>query len=159
MADQFQVFIKVLKALDEQNVDYILIGGVAVILHGFGRLTGDIDLFLKNNKENINKLKKALNSIFNDPAIEEITINELQKYPVIRYGTPDGFYIDITTNIGEMFSFEDLEYEIVEYKGIKIKLGTPETLLKMKKDTLRHKDKVDSLFLKELLNRNDLSER
>ena len=151
MADQFAEFIKVFKAFDEHKVEYILIGGVAVILHGYGRLTGDIDLFLKNKKENINKLKKALNSIFDDPSIEEITLNELHKYPVIRYGTPNGFYIDIITQIGNTFSYEDLEYEIFEYQGIKIKVGTPETLYKLKKDTFRPKDKSDAIFLKELI--------
>ncbi|MCD4797075.1 MAG: nucleotidyltransferase [Candidatus Cloacimonetes bacterium] len=45
MIDQFTEFIKVLKAFDEQNVEYILIGGVAVILLGMERLTRDIDIF------------------------------------------------------------------------------------------------------------------
>ncbi len=150
MVNRFKEFINVLKALDDQNVDYILIGGIAVILHGYERLTTDIDLFLENKKENIKKLKKALESIFDDPSIEEISSEELNKYPVIRYGTPNGFNIDIMTNIGEIFSYDDLEYETIEYEGIKIKLGTLETLIKMKKDTMRYKDRADYLFLKEL---------
>lgn len=55
---------------------------------------------------------------------------------MIRYGTPDDFYIDIMARIGELRTFEDLEYEIVEYQGIPIKIATPETLLKLKKDTI-----------------------
>lgn len=34
MVDQFKQFIDVFKALGQQKVDYVLIGGVAVILHG-----------------------------------------------------------------------------------------------------------------------------
>jgi hypothetical protein len=34
MEDQFKEFIEVFKALSRQKVDYVLIGGVAVILHG-----------------------------------------------------------------------------------------------------------------------------
>lgn len=151
MADQFKYFIKVLEALDKQKVDYILIGGVAVILHGLERLTRDIDVFVKMEAKNIERLRKALHSVFNDASIEEITLNELQDYPVIRYGTSDGFYIDIMARLGEVATFEDLEYEIINYQGIEIKIGTPETLYNLKKDTVRHKDKIDALFLKELI--------
>ncbi len=151
MVNQFKEFIQVLKAFDEQKVDYILIGGVAVILYGMERLTRDIDIFIKMVPENIEKLRKALHLVFNDSSIDEITIDELDNYPVIRYGTPDGFYIDIMTRIGELFSYEDLEYEIIECHGIKIKIGTPETLYKLKKDTVRYKDKTDAMFLKELI--------
>ena len=47
MVDQFGNFIKVLKSLTEKDVDYILIGGVAVIFYGLERLTRDIDIFIK----------------------------------------------------------------------------------------------------------------
>jgi len=151
MVNQFREFIQVLKALDEQKVEYILIGGVAVMLHGMERLTRDIDLFVRMAPENIEKLRKALHSVFEDASIEEITLDELRHYPVIRYGTPDGFYIDIMTRIGEAFAYEDLKYEMIAYRGTKIKIGTPETLYKLKKDTVRLKDKADALFLKELI--------
>ncbi len=155
MLNQFKEFIKVLKALDEYNVDYILIGGVAVILHGLERLTADIDIFVKMIPKNIKKLRKALLSVFNDSSITEINVKELKKYSVIRYGTPNGFSIDIITRIGNEFGFEDLEYEIIEFQESKIKIATPETLYKLKKNTLRHKDKGDAVFLKELIRKTN----
>jgi len=151
MADQFRDFIEVLEAFDKHEVDYILIGGVAIILHGMERLTRDIDLFVKMVPENIDKLRKALHTVFDDTSIEEITFEELNKYPVIRYGTPNGFYIDIMSRLGEAATFEDLEYEILDYQGIRIKIGTPETLYRLKKDTVRDRDKIDAIFLKELI--------
>jgi len=151
MTNQFKEFLLLLKALDENEVEYILIGGVAVILHGLERLTRDIDLFVKQTAPNIQQLKDALNSLYHDKTIEEITIDELQNYPVIRYGTPKGFYIDIMTRLGEAFSFDDLRYEIVEYQGIKIRIATPESLYNLKKDSLREKDKMDASFLKEII--------
>ena len=95
MVDQFAEFIKVFKAFDEHKVEYILIGGVAVILHGLERLTRDIDIFVKVIPKNIEKLRKALYCVYEDLSIKEITLEDLQNYPVIRYGTPDGFYIDV----------------------------------------------------------------
>jgi len=151
MEDQFRDFIKVLEAFDKQKVGYILIGGVAMVLHGMERLTRDIDIFVKMEPENIKRLRKALYLVFKDTSIEEITFDEFHKYPVIRYGTPNGFYIDVMAHIGEMFTYEDLEYEIIDYQGIKIKIATPETLYKLKKDTIRDRDKIDAIFLKELI--------
>lgn len=151
MQDQFENFIKVLDSFEREGVEYILIGGVAMVLHGMERLTRDIDIFVKITPENIEKLRTALYQVFQDDSIEEITPGELDKYPVIRYGTPDDFYIDIMVRIGEIFAFEDLDYEIIEYQGTKIKIATPDTLFKLKKDTFRERDKIDTLFLKGLI--------
>lgn len=151
MNEQFKHFMGVLDALDKQNVEYILVGGVAVILHGIERLTRDIDVFVKMDEENIERLRRALHSIFEDNSIEEITLKELQTYAVIRYGTPDDFYVDIMARLGEMAVYEDLEYEIIHYQGIKIRVATPETLYNLKKDTVRYKDKYDAAYLKDLI--------
>ena len=132
MSDQFKEFIKVLKALYENDVEYILIGGVALILHGMERLTRDVDLFIKMTPENIHNLRNALKFIYEDDSIDEITFDELKKYQVIRYGTPDGFYIDLMAKIGTAFSYEDISYKIIDYEEIKIKIATPETLFKLK---------------------------
>ncbi len=149
---QFNSFLCVLEALDKQKVDYILIGGVAVILYGIERLTRDIDIFVKMTDANIEKLRKALHSIFKDRDIDTITLEELEEYAVIRYGTPDEFYIDIMARPGEVAVYEDLEYEILRYQDVNIRIATPETLYNLKKDTLRHKDKFDAAYLKELIN-------
>lgn len=151
MEDQFDDFIKVLAAFEQYEVEYVLIGGVAVILHGMGRLTQDVDVFVKITSENIAKLQAALRSIYEDDAIAEITADELHDYPVIRYGTPKDFYIDIMARLGEVATYEDLESEWIEYEGVKIRLATPETLFELKKSTLRDKDKVDAAFLEELI--------
>lgn len=151
MADQFRDFMAVLDAFDKYEVDYILIGGVAIILHGMERLTRDVDIFVKMEAENVDKLRNALHSIFDDTSIEEITLEELNKYPVIRYGTPNGFCIDIMARLGEAVSFEDLEYETIAYQGTKIRIGTPETLYELKRNTVRDRDKIDAIFLEELI--------
>ncbi|MDZ7401155.1 MAG: nucleotidyl transferase AbiEii/AbiGii toxin family protein [candidate division KSB1 bacterium] len=151
MANQFQKFLAVIEALNKFEVEYVLVGGVAVILHGLERLTRDIDIFVEDSATNIDRLKMALRSLYDDPEIDEITLDELRNYAVIRYGTPDGFYIDIMTRLGETFSFQDLEYETIEFGQIKIKIATPETLFKMKQNTLRLQDKADALFLQEII--------
>ena len=79
MIDQF---FKVLDALNKYSVEYILIGGFALNLYGLQRGTQDIDLFVNPTLENIKRIKKALFSVFADTSIEEIDLEDIQKYAV-----------------------------------------------------------------------------
>ena len=154
--EKFGDFLKIFEALDNNNVEYVLIGGVAVIFHGLPRATEDVDIFIKRDQANVERLRKALMSVYDDTSINEITLDDLERYPVIRYGTPEGFYIDILARLGEAFSFDDLEVETVEVQGVKVRVATPETLYRLKKNTVRPKDQQDALFLEKLIGRQRL---
>jgi hypothetical protein len=155
MEDLFKKFLQVLEAFEKEEVDYILVGGLAVILHGMPRLTQDIDVFVKMNPENIGKLQKALHRVYqDDESINEITLDELNHYSVIRYGSPGGFYIDIMARLGEVATYDNLEYETIIVDEISIKVATAEKLFELKKDTLRLEDKRDAFFLSELIRKN-----
>lgn len=52
-------FLDFLLLLDKHDVDYLLVGGYAVILHGYGRSTGDMDLWVNQTEENYLKLKEV----------------------------------------------------------------------------------------------------
>lgn len=143
--------LKIIDSLNKCNVAYIIIGGYAIILHGFLRATEDIDLILKIEPRNISNLRDALTAIYNDNEIKEITFEELKNYPVIRYGTPDNFYIDIISGIGEAFSFDNIETITKVIDNVEIKFASVKSLYEMKKITYREKDKLDILFLKQKL--------
>ena len=57
--DDFRDF---LTALNEQGVRYILVGGFSVILPGYSRTTGDMDIWVDRTNENYVNLKKAFYS-------------------------------------------------------------------------------------------------
>ena len=60
MADIFQEdFRDFIKALNDQEVKYIMVGGMAVILHGHARVTGDMDIWVECTKENYQRLVKT----------------------------------------------------------------------------------------------------
>ncbi|MBN1939158.1 MAG: nucleotidyl transferase AbiEii/AbiGii toxin family protein [Candidatus Aminicenantes bacterium] len=150
--DLFENFLRMMRALGEEKVDYVLIGGFAVILHGLARLTSDIDLFIKPDEENLQRLKRAIKAVFpDDPEIDAIALKDLNEYAVIRFGTTSDFYIDIIASIGKMFRYEDLQFEIRDVEGVAVRIATPETLFKMEKDTVRPEDKRDAWFLSELI--------
>ncbi|MDH7553797.1 MAG: nucleotidyl transferase AbiEii/AbiGii toxin family protein [Spirochaetota bacterium] len=149
--DLFQRFLQCIQALNDEHVEYVLIGGYAILLYGMPRITQDIDFFINPEVENIEKLKRALKKVFNDASIDEISLDMVHEYQVIRYGTPDGFYIDIIAMIGEMYKYSDIQYVTKEIEGITVRVAQIETLYKMKKDTVRPVDKLDAMFLSELL--------
>ena len=103
MVEHFETFLKVMSALQRSQVEYVLVGGYAVIIHGFPRLTQDVDLFVKMDVGNVDSLRRALDDVFHDAALEEITADELTEYPVIRYASPDDFVIDVIGRVGEIF--------------------------------------------------------
>ena len=147
----FDKFLAVFKVFEENEVEYILIGGFAVILYGFPRLTQDIDLLIRMSDSNIEKLQRALFQIFNDKEVYQITLDDLQEYAVVRYGSADGFHLDLISRIGEMAKYEDVKYKIITVSDIPIRTATPESLKDLKKDSLRPEDQRDLVFLEELI--------
>ena len=140
----------ILAALAREEVRYILVGAVAINVHGLARATKDIDFFVAPERDNVERLKRALRSIFDDPAIDDIRADDLMgEYPAIRYGPPEGtFVIDILSRLGEAFGFEDLESEEKTFDGIPVTVATPKTLYRMKKDTVRLQDRADAEALR-----------
>ena len=147
----FNKFLEIIDELEKEKVDYMLVGGFAMVLRGMPRATNDLDIFIKNRKENIELLQKALYTIFNNKNVFEITHSELTDYNVIRYGADEGFYVDVLSRIGTAFSYEDLKYEEINVKGHRIKIATVETLYRLKEKTFMAIDKTDLIFLRQLL--------
>ena len=148
-----QQFNEVLIALHKYKVKYILIGGYAVILYGFPRFTQDIDIVVKMDERNIENLRIALDSIFHDESIKDITFQEMKEYAVIRYGTQDGFFLDIMAGIGTIADYSSIEYIEQTFNEIPIRIATPEALIRLKENTIRPHDKRDAIYLRELLER------
>jgi hypothetical protein len=142
--------LRVIQSLNDAEVDYVVVGGVAVNLHGLVRATEDLDVFVRPEPENIARLRRALHAVWSDPDIEQITAEDLcGDYPAVRYGPPEGtLYLDILTRLGEATSFADLEAEEKEVAGVRIRVATPRTLYRMKKNTVRPIDRGDALALR-----------
>jgi len=141
-------------SLEKKDVEYVVIGGIAINLHGFSRNTEDIDLFVNPNEDNIKKLQASLFETFKDNDIYEITLEELKKYPVIRYISEESTTIDVITKLGDRFDFSDIEYDIKIIDGIKIKFANLKTLYMLKEKTYREIDQLDLKFIKSKLNNN-----
>ncbi|MCC6272099.1 MAG: hypothetical protein IT572_01415 [Deltaproteobacteria bacterium] len=122
-----------------------MIGGFAVILHGFVRGTKDIDLLLDASPENIQKLKQAM-SFLPDNAVALIQDDEIEKYAVVRVA--DEIVVDLMAKacgIGYEEAAKGLEWKEIE--GVRIPLASKPLLIRMK-DTIRPSDKMDVDYLR-----------
>ncbi len=151
---EFARFLDLVRALGAAKVEYILVGGVAVNLHGIVRATEDIDFFVRPDPENLLRLKTALRAVWDDPEIDEIQPDDFQTYPTLRYGPPgERFVIDVLTRLGTKFSYGDLEWETITLEGVDVRVATPATLVRMKRDTLRPIDQADASALERMFRR------
>ncbi len=134
------------ESLERERVEYVLVGGLALLVHGLGRTTEDIDLFVAPGEENTARLRAALSAVFHDPEIAEISAEDLAgEYGVVRYGPPaHDFLIDLLVRIGEMFRYSDLEWERKDFDGVSVRVATPLTLFRMKRGTARELDRADA---------------
>jgi hypothetical protein len=138
----------VLAALVEEQVDFVVIGSMAMAAQGLPRATQDLDLFVAPDIQNLEALKRALKSLFDDPSVEEIDPRELAgRYPAVAYVPPHGRYsLDLLTRLGEAFSWEDLEAgsEEITLGDLKVRVASPRMLYRMKRNTVRPQDRADA---------------
>ncbi len=141
--------LTVLAALEAEGVRYAVFGGLAMAAHGLDRGTRDLDLFVDPEAANVERLRRALRSVFNDPEVDQITAEDLGgQYPAIQYGPPDvDFTIDIVSRLGDAFAFDDLEIERVLAGDQALAVVSVRTLYAMKRDTVRPRDRDDAMRL------------
>jgi hypothetical protein len=145
-----EILLDLCQAFNKHSAEYVLVGGFAMIIHGFNRTTSDIDFFVNPEPQNVDKIKKALLEVFQDTSINEIESHDISEYAVIRYGTPYDFYIDFIGQLGESITWNDVkdDVEIFEIEKTEIRVCGIQNLIKMKQ-TVRLKDRMDLEFLKQ----------
>jgi hypothetical protein len=143
--------LQLLAAFERHEVAYVLVGSMAMAAHGIVRATRDIDIFVDPREDNVGRLKAALREVFGDPAVEQITADDLGgEYPAIQYA-PAGadYWIDILARLGNAFHYDDLEAETVTVDGVSVRVATARMLHRMKRDTVRPQDRLDADVLRE----------
>lgn len=139
--DDFKDF---LCALNEADVNYILVGGYAVIFHGYNRTTGDLDIWVDASKENFQKLLKAF-SIFGlspfDMTLERFL--NTKENEVFTFGRPP-VCIEILTKISGLEFDSTYSHAIkTDFFGVWANIIDLRNLKINKSSTDRFKDKSD----------------
>ena len=134
--------------LNRLGARYVVVGGFAIIFHGFQRLTNDIDLLVETTPENEARVIEAL-LVLPDKAAAELKPGDIGQYGVVRVG--DEILVDLMKSACGMGYAEAIKDAVVEkVNGIEVPFASVSTLWRMKK-TVREKDVPDRLFLREML--------
>jgi hypothetical protein len=141
--------IRALLALfSRHRVRFLLVGGEAVIHHGYARLTGDVDFFYDRARLNTQRLYLALADFWGGevPAVdraEELEEAEL----VVQFGRPPN-RIDLLSSLGTVdfaraWRRRARERLKLGSRSIELPILSLEDLLQSKRDAGRHKDLDD----------------
>ena len=140
--------VNLCRRLNDAGANYMVIGGMAIIKQGFVRATEDIDLLIDALPENQNRVRQALMGL-PDGAVKEMKPNDLETYIVVRVA--DEIVVDLMKSAcGIEFKEASRDIEWVAIQGVNIPFASSQLLWRMKQ-TVREKDSLDRLFLKEKL--------
>jgi predicted nucleotidyltransferase len=136
-------FSDFIAALNISGTEYMVVGGYAVILHGYYRTTQDLDIWVNKTSDNYQKLTKAF-AVFGMPVFDMDHKNFMgESFDVFSIGRKP-LQIDIITKLKGLDFSEAIEHAVKkEIEGLKVNyLGLPD-LLTAKKASGRYKDLDD----------------
>lgn len=146
--------IEIWKYFSINKVKYLTIGGFAVNIYGYGRNTGDIDIFIEDSLENRKNLRIAL---------KQIGIGDFNNIATMQFipGWTD-FPLNFNLRLDIMTSVKGLENKsfdlllekayIVEINDIPVYFIDYDNLIIAKKATNRPKDILDIVELEKINN-------
>lgn len=144
MADIFnEHFREFIQALNQHKVEYVLVGGMAVILHGYVRGTGDMDVWVNKTKENYSRLKRAYHQ-FGMPLFDMTEENFLgDEYDVFGIGVQP-VKIEVMTSVkGLLFDETYAMAQTYGEDGLQLKFIHINHLIQAKKASGRFRDLDD----------------
>jgi hypothetical protein len=145
--------LELLELLNEHDVEYLLVGGVAVNYYGYSRSTGDIDLLFRRDEDNANRIHAALNEFFGDglPGLSGPD-DLLDPGLILQFGVPP-HRIDLLNDISGV-DFETVWAnrieETIEGRDISIPIICLDDLIMAKQATGRAKDIDDYEYLRDI---------
>ncbi len=135
-----------LESLNRFHVKYLLVGGMAGVVHGHIRTTQDMDLWVKNDLENTRSLVQALSENQVPGADLLLGMQLVFGWTSIRFGL-SGFELDLGH---QLKAFEESDFDAcyerslkADYDGIPFSVIQLRDLIIEKKATGRAKDLAD----------------
>jgi len=134
-------FREFLISLNDHKVDYLVVGGWALGIHGYVRATGDMDIWIGQQSENLDRLLIALSAFGVPGPIDKAFFEE--KGNAFRMGRPP-MKIEVITEASGIEFYESLDNRLnIETDGIVIPFIGYSDLVKNKRSTGRLKDLAD----------------
>jgi len=140
----FETHREFLKELYKEKVNFILVGGYALIYHGYIRGTGDMDIWLEPDNKTKDKLLIILKKLkFSKDSIRKVEKLNFIEMVAFHFGDPPEKIDFLTKLSGIVFkeAFENCNY--LEIADVKIPVLRLEDLITNKLLSNRAKDKAD----------------
>ncbi|PIZ76231.1 hypothetical protein COY05_01970 [Candidatus Peregrinibacteria bacterium CG_4_10_14_0_2_um_filter_38_24] len=160
------VYAEIFDVFNKAKIKYLIVGGVAVNLYGYARFTGDVDILLALDSENLKRMNKLmekrgyvprlpveLHDLSDEKKLKNwIKTKGLKAYTFISADKP---HLDIDILVEDSLVFEKhyKDKTVVEAWKVKLPVVSLDYLIAMKQNAGRDKDILD---LKELLKLKDL---
>lgn len=163
--------VELLRALSEAQVRYVLVGGIAIQLHGYMRATFDVDLVLAMDDANLARfidvasrlglrpsIPVPLDSLRNAAQIEQWHREKGMLAFALREPQVGGGVVDVL--VRPVVPFEQLQQNAVmgELSGRQVPIASIDDLLEMKRHANRDKDRLDIAALEKIKRGEDPNE-
>jgi hypothetical protein len=150
----FDDIARLCRDLNAADAKYVLVGGFAIILHGYPRFTSDVDLLIEVGEENEAKVLQCLSSL-PDHAAAQVKPGEVDHYGVVRIG--DEIMIDLMkSGCGITYADAIVDAVIKDVQGVPVPVASHKTMWRMKQ-TIREKDIPDKVFLRQWASQNNVT--
>ena len=149
-------YVDVIDTLNKAQVQYTVVGGVAAILHGAPRMTGDLDLAVIPETKNLLSLVEVLSALgyrsrvpvdprdLANPKMRELWQKE-KGMKVFTFFHPQKPFADVDILIDEQIDFKKVWERRMKYKSghVIVPTASVDDLIAMKKLSARDKDLSD----------------
>jgi hypothetical protein len=145
-------FEKLLVRLTEADVRFIVVGGIAVALNGYVRLTEDIDLLLESSETNVGRFLRCLSGFGEGYARELGLADFTEEEGAIRIvEETEDCQIDVFTIMTGLRHADLLDNAGTFRIGDSdIRFAAKADLIRLKSSSVREKDQLDVMALKRL---------
>lgn len=145
-------FAKLLARLADHRVRFIVVGGVAVTLQGYVRLTEDVDLLIDGTPDNVQRFLACLADYGEGHARELCPEDFDDSEGAIRIVEEvEQCQIDVFTRMSGLH-YEDVigDADHLDLNGHAIPYASKASLIRWKEGSVREKDRLDALALRRL---------
>lgn len=147
-------FEKLLGVLAEAGVQFVLVGGLAVTLQGYVRFTEDVDLLIGSSRENVARLLDSL-SDYGEGFSRELLVDDFtdEEGAIRIVEETEQCQLDVFTRMSGR-TYEDVvrDADVFKLGTHQIYYASKNSLIGWKEKSVREKDRLDALALRELMN-------
>lgn len=147
-------YLELVKALDAAGVRFVVVGGVAVILHGVPRTTYDLDLIVDLAPENVERLVSLMDRLgyrprapvdphgLADPARRDAWVRE-KGLRAFTFWHERGPEIDVLLDVGADYAVAARDALTLDVEGSPLRIASIDVLIALKSASGREQDRSD----------------